>query len=189
MKWSWCLAAAGGVGLAAVEIARHLGARVIAAAGGEEKCELARAHGAHETIDYRKDGWGAQIKALSRDRGADVIVDPVGGSHSKEALRAHRVARTIACRRISHPAKFRKFPPIGCCCSALPRLAFTGITIATPHMLARVSKTLTTFAQNGVIRPHVDVYPFEDLPRALADLARHAARPGKAVLTNRYKGP
>ncbi len=82
------LAAAGGVGLAAVEIAHHFGARVIAAAGGFEKCELARKHGAQETIDYRAPDWAAQLKDLTGEHGVDVIVDPVGGSQSKDALRA-----------------------------------------------------------------------------------------------------
>lgn len=81
------LAAAGGVGLAAVEIARHLGARVIAAAGGSDKCALAKAHGAHEAIDYRNDGWSEQVKTLTGGRGADIIVDPVGGAAAKEAMR------------------------------------------------------------------------------------------------------
>ncbi len=81
------LAAAGGVGLAAVEIARHLGARVIAAAGGAGKCALAQAHGAHETLDYRDTNWADAVKGLTGGNGVDVIVDPVGGEYSKAALR------------------------------------------------------------------------------------------------------
>lgn len=174
------LAAAGGIGLAAVEIARHLGARVIAAAGGEEKCELARAHGAHETIDYRKDGWGAQIKALSRDRGADVIVDPVGGSHSKDALRA------IAWQGRLLVVGFAsgEIPQIPANRLLLKRASAIGVYWdhdRDADMIARVSKTLTTFVQNGVIRPHVDAYPFEDLKQALDDL-RARRTVGKAVL-------
>ena len=82
------LAAAGGVGLAAVEIAHGLGARVIAAAGGAEKAGFAREHGADEVIDYGEDGWSGKVKALTGGRGVDIVVDPVGGAATKEALRA-----------------------------------------------------------------------------------------------------
>lgn len=81
------LAAAGGVGLAAVEIARHLGAHVIAAAGGDEKSALAKSHGARNAIDYSRDRWSEEIKTLTGGRGADVIIDPVGGAAAKEAIR------------------------------------------------------------------------------------------------------
>lgn len=72
-------AAAGGVGLAALQIGVALGARVIASAGDDEKRALCRAHGAQDTIDYRVDDWPDQVKAMTGGRGADVIYDPVGG--------------------------------------------------------------------------------------------------------------
>ena len=82
------LAAAGGIGLAAVEIAHALGARVIAAASGADKGALAREHGADAAIDYRGGGWSKNVNALTDGRGADIIVDPVGGAATKEAMRA-----------------------------------------------------------------------------------------------------
>lgn len=82
------LAAAGGVGLAAVEIGRALGARVIAAAGGAEKCALAREHGADAVIDYRSEELRAGVRAASANRGADAVFDPVGGELSEAALRS-----------------------------------------------------------------------------------------------------
>ena len=82
------LAAAGGIGLAAVEIAHALGARVIAAASGADKGALAREHGADAAIDYRGGGWSKSVNALTDGRGADIIVDPVGGAATKEAMRA-----------------------------------------------------------------------------------------------------
>ena len=94
------LAAAGGVGLAAVEIARHLGARVIAAAGGAEKCVLARAHGAHEAVDYRDEGWADAVKALTNGHGADVIVDPVGGPHCTSCTALDELGGTAALGRL-----------------------------------------------------------------------------------------
>lgn len=72
-------AAAGGVGLAAVQIGKALGARVLATAGSSEKLELARRHGADEVFDYSSDDWVDQVKESTGGKGADVIYDPVGG--------------------------------------------------------------------------------------------------------------
>jgi NADPH:quinone reductase len=80
------LGAAGGVGLAAVEIGKALGARVIAAAGSEERLAVARAHGADEVIDYRKTDLKAQVEALTDGKGVDLCFDPVGGPLFDAAL-------------------------------------------------------------------------------------------------------
>lgn len=72
-------AAAGGVGLAAVQIGRALGARVIATASSEAKLALAREHGADEGVNYRQDGWHTRVLELTGGRGVDVVYDPVGG--------------------------------------------------------------------------------------------------------------
>jgi NADPH2:quinone reductase len=72
-------AAAGGVGLAAVQIGVALGARVIGTAGTPDKLDLAKQHGADAVINYREDDWVARVKELTDGRGADVIYDPVGG--------------------------------------------------------------------------------------------------------------
>lgn len=82
------LGAAGGVGLAAVEVAAAMGARVIGAAGDAEKCAVARAHGAAHTIDYRREDLRERVRALTDGRGADVVFDPVGGDTFAQALRA-----------------------------------------------------------------------------------------------------
>ena len=82
------LGAGGGVGLAAVEVGRMLGARVIAAARGEEKLAVARAHGADEVIDYEREDLRQQAKAFTDGRGVDVVFDPVGGAHFHQAIRA-----------------------------------------------------------------------------------------------------
>ncbi|HEX4244325.1 MAG TPA: zinc-binding dehydrogenase, partial [Acidimicrobiales bacterium] len=81
------LGAGGGIGLAVVDVARALGARVIAAASTTEKLEAARAMGAQGTIAYEHEDLKARARALS-DGGVDVVVDPVGGAHSEPALRA-----------------------------------------------------------------------------------------------------
>ena len=79
--------AAGGVGLAAVEVGKALGARVIATAGGPEKLAVARAHGADELVDYRSEDIRARVKGLTEGRGADVVFDPVGGKVFEASLR------------------------------------------------------------------------------------------------------
>jgi len=81
------LGAAGGVGLAAVEIGALMGARVIAAASSEEKLALCRQHGAVETINYARESLRERIRALTGDQGVDVVYDPVGGGFSEQALR------------------------------------------------------------------------------------------------------
>lgn len=80
--------AAGGVGLTAVEIGKALGARVVATAGGADKCAIAAEHGADETIDYKTDDVRERVKALTQGRGADVVYDPVGGDMFEASLRA-----------------------------------------------------------------------------------------------------
>jgi NADPH:quinone reductase len=80
------LGAAGGVGLAAVEIGKAMGARVIAAASSEARLAVARSHGADEIIDYHAGGLKAQVEALTAGRGVDLCFDPVGGSLFDAAL-------------------------------------------------------------------------------------------------------
>jgi NADPH2:quinone reductase len=82
------LGAAGGVGLAAIEIGKLLGARVIAAASGEHKLAVCRAHGADAVIDYDRADLRDAIRAATDGKGPDVIYDPVGGKYSEPALRS-----------------------------------------------------------------------------------------------------
>ena len=82
------LGAGGGVGLAAVEIGKLLGMRVIAAASSAAKLAAARALGADETIDYASEDLRERIKALTGGRGVDVVYDPVGGDFAEPALRS-----------------------------------------------------------------------------------------------------
>lgn len=88
-EWVLVLGAGGGIGLAAIDVARHLGARVIAAASTAEKLDAAKAAGAEATIDYEREDLKARARELS-DGGVDVVVDPVGDKHAEPALRALR---------------------------------------------------------------------------------------------------
>jgi NADPH:quinone reductase len=80
--------AGGAVGVAAVDIATRLGARVIAAAGSSQKLRAARAHGAQASVDYESEPIREAVKALTDGRGADVVLDTVGGAFFDAALRS-----------------------------------------------------------------------------------------------------
>lgn len=82
------LGASGGVGLAAVEIGKALGARVIAAASSAAKLAVCRDHGADELLNYSDEDLRERLKALTDGRGVDVIYDPVGGIYTEPALRS-----------------------------------------------------------------------------------------------------
>jgi NADPH:quinone reductase len=82
------LGASGGVGLAAMELGKLMGARVIACASSDEKLAFARRHGADETVNYDRDNLRDGLRALTGGEGVDVIYDPVGGPYAEAALRA-----------------------------------------------------------------------------------------------------
>ncbi len=82
------LGASGGVGLAAVELGKAMGARVIACASSDDKLAFARQHGADETVNYTTGDLRDELKRLGGEHGIDVIYDPVGGAYAEAALRA-----------------------------------------------------------------------------------------------------
>lgn len=82
------LGAAGGVGLATIEIGKALGARVIAAASTDAKLEVCKAHGADAVINYATEDLRERLKALTQEQGPDVICDPVGGVYAEPAFRS-----------------------------------------------------------------------------------------------------
>jgi len=81
------LGAAGGVGLAAIQLGKAMGARVIAAASSDSKLRVCRDNGADEVINYGSEDLRARVKALTAGKGLDVVYDPVGGPYSEPALR------------------------------------------------------------------------------------------------------
>ncbi len=86
-EWVLVLGAGGGIGLAAVDVAVALGARVVAAASSDDKLDAARRMGATATVAYEREDLKSRVRDLT-DGGVDVVVDPVGGRHSEPALRA-----------------------------------------------------------------------------------------------------
>jgi NADPH2:quinone reductase len=82
------LGASGGVGLAAVELGKAMGARVIACASSDDKLAFAKKHGADDTINYASDDLKEALRRVTGGKGADVIYDPVGGAYAEQALRS-----------------------------------------------------------------------------------------------------
>jgi NADPH2:quinone reductase len=82
------LGASGGTGLAAVEIGKIMGARVIACASSDEKLDFARAHGADATVNYATEDLRNALRTLGGERGIDVVYDPVGGPYAEPAVRS-----------------------------------------------------------------------------------------------------
>lgn len=82
------LGAAGGVGLAAVELGKVMGAKVIAAASSQEKLDICKQYGADELINYSTEDLKERVKTLTNGKGVDVVYDPVGGAYSEAALRS-----------------------------------------------------------------------------------------------------
>jgi NADPH:quinone reductase len=82
------LGAAGGTGLATIELGKVMGARVIACASSDDKLAFAREHGADETVNYEREDLRGALKRLGGERGIDVVYDPVGGRHAEPALRS-----------------------------------------------------------------------------------------------------
>jgi NADPH2:quinone reductase len=142
---------------------------------------------AHETLDYRHESWSDQVKALTNGHGVDVIVDPVGGDATREALRA--IAWNGRLMVVGFASG--EIPQIPANRLLLRRASAVGVYWDHDRdaaMLSRVSSELTRLAQQRTIRPHVGgTYPFEALPAALSDLAQRRIT-GKAVIDLRHTG-
>jgi NADPH2:quinone reductase len=175
------LAAAGGVGLASVQIAHHLGAHVIAAAGGEAKCRLAREHGAHHCVDYGLGGWVEETRELTADRGVDVIVDPVGGKFTGEAMRLLGWGGRLLLVGFSSG----EIPRIAANRLLLRRASALGVYWSHDRdsaMLRRTARRMDELLRAAVIRPHLGaICEFDELPDALLALRRRETT-GKIVL-------
>lgn len=184
------LGAAGGVGLAAVELGKALGATVVAAASSVAKAALAQAHGADAAIVYPPGPFDAQgRKALTElfkgavgDQGADVIYDPVGGDYTEAALRAIAWAGRLLV--VGFPAGIPKLP--------LNLTLLKGCEVAGVFWGAFASREPVRFGANfaqlmelysrGLLRPEVsEVFPLAQAGEAIAALAERRAK-GKLVI-------
>lgn len=184
------LGAAGGVGTAAIQIAKTAGARVIAAAGGTAKCALAQRLGADATLDYTahppEGSLREEIRRLTEGRGPDVVYDPVGG-----AL-AEPVFRSIAWRGRYLVVGFAggPIPSLPLNLPLLKGASLVGVfwgefARREPAANAAMLRTLVQGYLQGHYRPVIDaVLPMASLPEALARLQRREVL-GKLVLRHR----
>jgi NADPH2:quinone reductase len=175
------LAAAGGTGLAMVEVAKHYGAFVIAAAGGADKCALTQAHGADIAIDYRRGRLIDQVRAVTIGRGVNVVVDSVGGDATMDALRLLAWGGRLLIVGFSSG----EIPQIPANRLMLRRLSAIGVYWDNTHdreAVARTNERLFNLVASGEVRPHIGaVFPFDELPQALAALGDRGTT-GKVIL-------
>ena len=181
------LGAAGGVGIAAIEIGKAIGARVIACASSADKLAVCRAHGADETIDYAAEDLRERIKALTAGQGPDVVYDPVGGPYTEPAL------RSIAWRG--------RLLVIGFAAGDIPRIPLNltllkGCSIVgvywgefsrrEPQRFAESMRQLARWFADGKLKPHISsFFPLDRAADALTLMAERKVK-GKVVLTVDY---
>jgi NADPH2:quinone reductase len=179
------LGAAGGVGTAAIQIAKAQGATVIAAASTDEKCALCRQLGADDTINYSTDNLRERVKALTAGKGPDVIYDPVGGDLAEPAF------RSIAWRG--------RYLVVGFAAGPIPALPLNlpllkGASLVgvfwgdfarkEPKANAAMMGELAQWYAQGKIKPALDsVMPMQELKAAYAKMGARAVM-GKLVLIN-----
>lgn len=177
------LGAAGGAGLAAVEIGKLMGARVIACASSEDKLALAREHGADLTLNYGAEDLREGLRRLTEGRGVDVLYDPVGGDLAEPALRSM--------------AWEGRYLVIGFAGGAIPRfplnlLLLKGCDVQGVFWGAFVDREPARHAANmawlldhvgaGRLRAHIDgIYRFDETPKALKVIAGRAVK-GKILV-------
>jgi NADPH2:quinone reductase len=177
------LGAAGGVGLAAIEIGKIMGARVIAAASSQEKLDVCREHGADEFINYTTENLKDRLKALTGGKGVNVVYDPVGGGYSEVALRGM--------------AWNGRFLVIGFTAGEIPRIplnlpllkgcAIVGVfwgsfTTHEPERNREHLQELLGWLKEGKLKPHISAtYPLEGATQALQDMMDRKVK-GKIVL-------
>lgn len=178
------LGAAGGVGLAAVEVGKRLGARVIAAASSAEKLAIAQQHGADELVDYTNESLRDRVRELTDQQGVDVVFDPVGGDAFTQSVRCigwegRILVVGFASGDIPHVAAnmilVKNFSVIG--------VVFGEHAHRYPDETRRRLTDLIADHAAGHYKPRVmKTYPLEDAGTAIAELANRRAI-GKIILT------
>ena len=177
------LGAAGGVGLAAVELGSLMGARVIACASTDDKLAFAREHGADATVNYATEDLRDALKRLGGEHGIDVIFDPIGDRYSEAALRAiawegrHLVVGFAAGEIPKLPLNLTLLK--GC---AVLGVYFGDWVRREPQKYRDTIIELARFAAEGKLSCHVDrVYPLAEFAQALKSLSERRAM-GKVIV-------
>jgi NADPH2:quinone reductase len=183
------LGAAGGVGTSAIQIAKAAGARVIAAASTDEKCDLCRLQGADATINYSvhtpKEGLRDAIKQLTDGKGPDVVYDPVGGEF------AEPVFRSIAWRGRYLVVGFASgpIPSLPLNLTLLKGASIVGVfwgdfARREPKANAQMMQTLAGMYAKGQVKPVIDqTLPMRELHKAYAIMGSRSVK-GKLVMVN-----
>ena len=180
--WVVVLGAAGGVGLAAVELGQILGGRVLAAASSDDKLAVCLKMGALETINYDREDLKARIKEICGG-GADIVVDPVGGAYSEQALRATRFGG--------------RFVSVGFATGEIPRIPLNLVLVKGVHVLGFDSRAYGIYREEEVLRdraelqelfmsgrlhPHISArYTLDEVTQAMKDVEERRAV-GKIVI-------
>jgi NADPH:quinone reductase len=180
--WVVVLGSAGGVGLAAVDLAVAMKARVLAAASSPEKLELCRRRGADATVDYDREDLKTRIRELTGDS-ARVVIDPVGGRYSEPALRG--LARGGTFITLGYAAG--AIPAIPLNLVLLKGITIRGMEIRTfmgdrPDDAARDIRELSQLFAAGGVRPYIGArFPLAETPAALRHVAERKVL-GKVVI-------
>lgn len=177
------LGAAGGVGLAAIEIGKALGARIIACASSDEKLEVCRQHGADVLINYSKEDLREAVKAATGGKGPDVIYDPVGGEYSEPAF------RSIAWggRHLVVGFANGEIPKLPLNLTLLKGASLMGVfwgefTKRDPKGNMANMRQLLQWLHEGKIKPHISGrYQLEQAAQALNDMAARIVT-GKVIV-------
>jgi NADPH2:quinone reductase len=178
------LGAAGGVGLAAVEIGKVLGLRVIACASSAEKLAICREHGADDTIDYAREDLRERLKALTAGKGVDIIYDPVGGSLTEAALRSS----SWRARLLVIGFAGGEIPKVPLNLPLLMERSIVGVywgewSRRTPKAFAAAVGELGAWYAEGKLHPHISqAFPLHRAADALALMAARQVK-GKVVVT------
>ena len=176
--------AAGGVGLAAVEVGRRMGATVIATASNEQKLALAESHGAHHGINYAEVDFRDRVKELTDGRGADVIFDPVGGDVFNQSIRCINWEGRILVIGFASGA----IPELPVNLTLVKNMSVVGVYWGAYRkrdsaVLQQSWQQLLAWYAEGALSPHVSAtFPLEQTPAALASLMERRAT-GKVVVT------
>lgn len=177
------LGAAGGVGIATVELAKAMGAKVIAAASTDEKLEFCKKSGADELINYSTEDLKTRIKEITDGKGVDVIYDPVGGDYTETAFRS--MAPNGRLLVIGFAAGDIPKIPINLCLLKQASLVgvFWGAWVSkNPGEQMQNMKEILAMVEAGSVRASVnDVFDLEDVEKAYACLTERRAK-GKVIL-------
>ena len=178
------LGAAGAVGLAAVQLAAAMGARVLASASSEQKRDLATRAGATATIDTHADDWRAQVRDWTEARGLDVVVDPVGGTATERAFRA----LGIGGRHLVIGFASGTIPSLPLNLALVKNASLIGVELSRfeqqhPELAAANDRALIELYERGAIMapPIAHRFPFERFRDALT-LAATGKSAGSIVL-------